>query len=316
MLDALATIPLLPLDLGYADGLRYFYGQTTLTAGDGVRVGIIDTGIANHPDLTIAGGSNLVRGEDPNDYGDSGAGHGTHVAGIIAGRGTAPNGVRGLAPSVSLYSYRVFGKGSEGASNFSIAKAVDAAVTAGCDLLNMSLGGGQPDSVVQAALKDARDAGCLPIAAAGNESRSPVSFPGNDSDAVAVSAMGRIGTFPVDTVPEGWIADPHGTDPNDFIAAFSNVGAQVKLTAPGVGIVSTFPNGYAALDGTSMACPAVVGFAAQMLAQNSAILHSVRDAARSQAIADALLQTAEKRGFGDRFEGFGLPTLSRIAGKP
>ena len=52
------------------------------------------------------------------EYGDVGDSHGTHVAGIIAARGTAPDGLRGLAPAVLLYSYRVFGRNSEDASYF------------------------------------------------------------------------------------------------------------------------------------------------------------------------------------------------------
>jgi subtilisin len=74
----------------------------------------------------VAGGLNCVTGEkDPNDFGDNGEGHGTHVGGIIAAKGTPPRGFRGLAPGVALRSYRVFGKGTEGASNYDIAKAID-----------------------------------------------------------------------------------------------------------------------------------------------------------------------------------------------
>ena len=114
------TVNLVPIDLAYNDVLRHFYGNAALTAGKGVTVGVIDTGISPEPDLSISGGLNAVTGENPKDYGDNGEGHGTHVAGIIAARGTPPAGIRGLAPGVTLRSYRVFGKNKPGASNFDI----------------------------------------------------------------------------------------------------------------------------------------------------------------------------------------------------
>jgi subtilisin family serine protease len=100
---------------------------------------------------------------------------------------------------------------------------------------------------------------------------------------------------------------PYGSDRNNFIAAFSNVGPQVDLTGPGVGIVSTVPGGYAALDGTSMACPAVTGLAAKLLSVRGDILNMSRDQARSDAIAQLLLQAARPLGFGPTYEGHGIP---------
>jgi hypothetical protein len=135
------------------------FQPVTFNRNRSIRVTIvIDTGIAAHPDLVIDGGENTVVGEDPQDFGDNGDGHGTHVAGIIAARGTPPSGIRGLAPAVTLRSYWVFGKNAEGASNFSIAKAVDRAVKDGCHLINMSLGGGPRDEATHSAIADARAA--------------------------------------------------------------------------------------------------------------------------------------------------------------
>ena len=116
------------LPFAKARRLRYFYGNAPLTSGTGVTVGVIDTGVSSEPDLVIQGGFNAVTGENPNDFGDNGEGHGTHVAGIIAARGTPPNGIRGVAPAVTLRSYRVFGKNKPKASNFDILKALDHAV--------------------------------------------------------------------------------------------------------------------------------------------------------------------------------------------
>ena len=297
-----------PLDLGFTDALRHYYGTAADTAGQGVTVGVVDTGVGPHQDLVVAGGENTVLGEAANDFGDNGAGHGTHVGGIVAARGTPPGGIRGLAPAAVLMSYRVFGKGAEGASNFAIAKAIDRAVTAGCDLVNLSLGGGDPDEATEAAIAHARQSGTLVIAAAGNDDRSPVSFPGRDGQCLAVSALGRKGTYPKGAEAESAVAPPAGkVDRKEFVAGFSNVGPEIDLTAPGVGILSTVPGGYAVMDGTSMASPAVTGFAAALLARLPAVLGLPRDEARSDAMAKALLTAAQTRRFPAELEGRGLP---------
>ncbi len=301
------AVDLDPVDLSFTDALRYFYGQAGDGAGRGVKVGVIDTGIAlDHPDLKVSGGENCVVGENPEDFGDNGEGHGTHVAGIIAARGRPPGGIRGIAPGAVIRSYRVFGKNAEGATNYAIAKAIDRAAADGCDLINMSLGGGEPDAATRSAIEEARSKGVLPIVAAGNEYRSPVSFPASESPAIAVSAMGRKGTFPSGSTETGDIAAPYGSDKNNFIAAFSNVGPEIDLTAPGVGVLSTVPGGYAPMSGTSMACPAATGDAAKILSGLGLILRMKRNAERSGAMAKALFGAARSLGFEPRFEGQGI----------
>lgn len=298
-------IDLEPLDLGYVDALRHFYGHAPDEAGRDVRVGVIDTGVAAHPDLEIEGGENTVTGEDARDHGDNGEGHGTHVAGIITARGRPPVGLRGLAPAVALRSYRVFAHGSPFASNFAIAKAIDRAVADGCDLINLSLGGPAPDPATSLAIEDARDAGSLVIVAAGNDGHGPVNHPAADAFAVAVTAMGRLGTFPDDSTEASAVAPLFGADPDNFVAAFSNVGPEIDLIAPGVGILSTVPGGYAAQDGTSMACPAVTGMAARLLAARDDIRAMTRGRSRSDALAALVLHAARPLGFGAAFEGRG-----------
>ena len=297
--------PLTPIDLAFVDCLRFFYGNPPDDAGQGVKVGVVDTGVSAEPDLRIDGGFNAVTGENPNDFGDNGDGHGTHVAGIIAAHGRPPTGIRGLAPGVTLRSYRVFGKGADGASNFDILKALDRAVQDGCDLVNMSLGGGELDDATHSAISDARAKGVLVFAAAGNDDRSPVSAPASDPLAIAVSALGRKGTFPPNSVEAGNVQSPFGTDKKNYIASFSNIGQEIDLVGPGDGVISTFPTGYAVLDGTSMACPAVTGAAASLLATRPDILNMSRDQARSDEMAKAVFQKAKTLGFGPKFEGQG-----------
>jgi len=311
ILKAGTKIQLQPIDLTYVDCVRDLYGGSDLTFGHDVKVGVIDCGVAtNHPGLVVQGGQNTVPGEKPGDFGDNGTeGHGTHVAGIIAARGTPPSGIRGVAPAVTLRSYRVFGQGSASASNFAIAKAIDAGVADKCDLLNMSLGGGDPDTLTAEALAAAHNAGVVVLAATGNDGRKPVSFPAADSMCQAVSAMGRIGTFPKGTEPEGSVAAPFGKDKKNFIAEFSNIGPETDLTGPGVGVISTVPGGYGVMSGTSMATPAETGAAARLLATKPDILRMPRDQNRASAMVAAIAEASKLLGFGAIYEGKGIISI-------
>lgn len=302
------TISLRPIDLAAPDLLRTLYGATPANAGEGIKVGVIDSGIAlDHSDLTVAGGRCTVTGEDEGDFGPS-MDHGSHVGGIIAAHGSPPNGVRGVAPRATLMSYRVFGHGHETASNFAIAKAIDQAVADGCDLINMSLGGSDRDEATEDSILHAVANGCVVIAAAGNDGRQPVSNPARFDGALAVSAMGQQGTFPADSVEVADIMKPFATkDPDRFIAAFSNVGSEIDFTGAGVGIVSTVPSGHAVMSGTSMACPAVTGVAAWLMSQQNAIMSMPRDRTRAAAITQLLVSHAGTQVFGPTFEGSGLP---------
>ena len=296
-----------PFDHGEADGRGFRVGTPRLTAGRGVRVGLVDTGVArDHPDLVVAGGRNCVTGEDPVDYGPNGHEHGTHVAGIVAGRGAgadrAPRASR-RAPRCTATEPSREGQGE--ATSFAIAKALDAAVQDGCDLVNLSLGGGVADPVVRAAIEEAQESGLVVVAAAGNDGRAPVAFPADLPDVVAVSAFGRTGTFPRTAGGAAERRGPYGRDGADFVAAFSNVGA-IDVTAPGVGIVSTVPGGYLDLDGTSMACPFVTGIVARTLGGSRRLRALPRSPERAARLLAALHRRARSLGFPSTLEGDGL----------
>ena len=97
-------------------------------------------------------------------------------------------------------------------------------------------------------------------------------------------------------------------DTKDFVADFSNIGPEIDVTGAGVEIVSTLPGtGHGSMSGTSMASPAVAGFAAYVLAKDPALKQNA-GAARSRALKDALYARCKPEGFGRDFEGFGLPT--------
>jgi len=141
-----------------------------------------------------------------------------------------------------------------------------------------------------------------------------VSYPAAYAGATAVSALGRIGTFPAGSLEQADVmASPAGSDPDEFIAAFSNVGPQIAVTAPGVGVLSTLPGqGFGPMSGTSMAAPVAAGAAACLLSRDPVIFGMARTRARSDAIERLLLATCVKRGFGAVFEGFGLPDPTAV----
>jgi subtilisin len=317
-IGSLKTIKLRPVDIKEADLLLHqLYGRLPATTGAGVIVGIIDSGVdGNHPDLrNVAGGLNCVSDEvhdDPGAKANWGPAkvegeHGTHVAGIIAGNGRT-SGFRGVAPGATLRSYRVFPNAGGGASNYDIAKAIDAATADNCAIINLSLGGGPADELTKAAIDRAIAAGVVVIAAAGNDGRKAVSFPAAWSECIAVSAMGRRRSFPPESTGTSDVAKPSGGPSSaDFVADFSNIGPQIDAIGPGVEIISTLPNGnYGPMSGTSMAAPAVSGFVAHLFSSQGDV-RQAHGSDRSKKLKQALHASCKPEGFGRNYEGFGLP---------
>lgn len=231
------------------------WGSNTNT-GTGVSVAIIDTGIdQDHPDLAanIKGGQNFVviRGRiDPTKWDDDN-GHGTHVAGIIAGVDNEI-GVIGVAPGASLYAVKVLNSSGSGYVS-DIILGIQWAITNGMQVINMSLGSSSDVSSLHTACDAAYAAGIVVVAAAGNSGDTnpdnDVIYPARYDSVIAVAA----------------------TDGNNTRASWSSDGPEVSVAAPGVSIYSTYKGGgYASLSGTSMASPHVAGTVALMLKANVA----------------------------------------------
>lgn len=307
------TVPLNPIDLHDIDVIRHYYGGSDFDDSRNIEVGVIDTGVGPHGDLSLVGGTNTVTGENRSEYGDP-RGHGTHVAGLIGSNGTPPTGLRGVAPGVRLRAYRVFPDGDGGATNYAILKAMIFAANDGCDIVNLSLGGGPHDVVVQEAVVDARNQGMLVIIATGNDGRAAVAYPAAYPMATAVTALGREGTFAPGSLEEAEVVRPPiGTDPQEFVAGFSNVGTEVTATAPGVGCMSTiFGDRFGIMSGTSMAAPVLTGAVACLLSRDPVIYAMTRDAARSNAIESLMKQNSKVLGFGALFEGQGMPDPAKV----
>ena len=249
-----------------------------LATGAGVVVAVLDTGSTSHSDLnanTIAGydmisdasvgGDGNGRDSNPADPGDFYNGnpsswHGTHVAGTVAAVTNNGVGVAGTAFDAQVSHVRVLGRGGGYTSDIAdgIVWASGGSVPGvpanqnPAEVINLSLGGsGACGNTTQNAINGAVSRGTTVVVAAGNSNANVSGFtPANCANVIAVAA----------------------TDQNGSRASFSNYGAGIDVSAPGVGIMSTLNSGsttpgsesYASYNGTSMAAPHVAGVVALM----------------------------------------------------
>jgi subtilisin family serine protease len=222
--------------------------------------------------------------------------HGTHVAGIAAGNPNtaASDGRRlsGVAPRAYIGNYKALtvptdaGVGLDGNAAELVA-AIEAAVADGMDVINLSIGEPEVEpsrDIVARALDAAADLGVVPVVAAGNDfdqfGQGSVSSPGSSARAITVAAVSG------------------GGAQEDVVAGFSSAGPTAlslrlkpDVSAPGVGILSSVPDGWASMSGTSMATPHVAGAAALLLQRHpdwtveqlKAALISTADPARASA---------------------------------
>ncbi|WP_078381952.1 S8 family serine peptidase [Sutcliffiella halmapala] len=196
--------------------------------GKGVKVGVIDSGIDyNHPDLKEAfkGGYDFVdEDDDPmeatyQEWKDSGRAefeggssyytlHGTHVAGSIAAqkKNSSASAVKGVAPDVDLYAYRVLGPYGRGSTG-SVMAGIDKAVKDGMDVINLSLGTSvnDPLSPTSIAVNNAMLSGIVTVVAAGNSGpgEKTLGSPGAAALVISVGASDMSLTIPTITVSAG-----------------------------------------------------------------------------------------------------------------
>jgi hypothetical protein len=212
-------------------------------SGAGVTVAVLDTLLREHPSLDREGLKLLsVLNPEPGvAVGSDGvSGHGTAVASLIAGNGT---GVQGLAPGVRVLGIEVVDATGTG-STFDLAQGILLAIAEGADVISLSLGTRSPSRVLEWAVDEAIAAGVAVVAAVGNDGDA-VQYPAAYADVVAVGAVDALGT----------------------VAAYSNRGEPLDLTAPGEGVYAAWGDeGLVRFSGTSAAVPFVTGALASLLA--------------------------------------------------
>ncbi|PKM79679.1 MAG: hypothetical protein CVU89_17025 [Firmicutes bacterium HGW-Firmicutes-14] len=213
--------------------------------GDNIKIAVLDTGIINHPDLTVAGGAYFVDGAD--SYVDDN-GHGTHVTGTIAASNNS-YGVLGVAPNTEIYAVKVLDK--DGLGTYSqVIQGIDWAIQNNVNIVSIGFGGNNDSLALHQAIQAAASTGMLLIAPSGNSGagENTLVYPAQYPEVVSVGAIDRM----------------HQR------ADFSSTGPELDIVAPGVNILSTMLNdNYGLMSGTSTAVPHVVGAAASLWSYNT-----------------------------------------------
>ena len=252
--------------------------------GQRVTVAVLDTGIDNLPDFAgrLVGGVDLTSGNNP--YQDS-YGHGTFVAGLIAGNGASSNGqYSGEAPGAKLVSVKV--AGADGTTHLGtlisgLQWAVDNRSTYGIKIVNISLGFQTSQSTVNdpvdRAVEATWNAGIAVVASAGNAGpfNGTILAPADDPLVITAGALDDMATASVSddemndfssagpTSPDGWVKP-------DLVTSGRSV---VSLAAPGSTIYNSYPAARLGTanfvgSGTSFSAAITSGAAALVLAAN------------------------------------------------
>jgi len=254
--------------------------------GEDVIISVLDTG------CTPKGSGfegikcrNYVGDDKGENFCGDGHGHGTHVA------GTAASAFYGVAPRASVSCVRVLGADGSGSMTGIMGSINGVAEWSRANpekkvVINMSLGGGRSFMLNYAVTSAISGSNVIFALAAGNSNKDAKDFsPASASDGKRIFGVGA--------------HDSSGTK-----ATFSNYGAPVQISAPGVQIMSTVPGGFKKYSGTSMACPHVAGAIAAVWSsgeeptlENLTQGGEVRYTSSMKPKLNYVCQRTEKRGF-------------------
>ncbi|MEU7802199.1 type VII secretion-associated serine protease mycosin [Micromonospora arborensis] len=259
------------------------------STGRGVTVAVVDSGVdGTHPDLVgqVLPGQDLVgpaggAGPDP-------VGHGTTVAGLIAGRSDDKRGAVGLAPDARILPVRVLDEDNRYDDALIVAQGVRWAVDHGARVINLSLGGSGDSPALAAALDYAFVRDVVVVACTGNlatSTSSKVWYPAREPGVIAVAGLERS---------------------SDNLWSGSITGRATVLTAPATGLVGAKPpDGYWRVQGTS--------FAAPLVAATAALVRSRYPQMPAGEVVNRLLATARDLGPTGRDDRFGYGMVDPVA---
>jgi serine protease AprX len=281
------------------------YGLT----GKGVAVAVIDTGVYPHADLVIPvnriiGFKDFV-GNNTEPYDDDG--HGTHVAGIIAGNGFASTGkYMGIAPDANIVGVKVLDSDGSGSISDVIAGiqwTIQNKEKYGIKVLTLSLGTKAKSSYLQDPLCKAVDAAVkagITVSTAGGNSGPDASTINSPAISPNVIAVGAYSDRISDKYEKGTIADfsSRGPTPDGFV--------KPDILAPGVSIHSlqNQKNSYATLSGTSMAAPIVAGCATLLYENNPNLT--------PENVKSIIMSNAKNLNMDKQVQGSGLLDIRKI----
>ena len=268
--------------------------NNTGITGRTITVAVVDTGITEVADLAgrvvpvqnggLLGGTSPCKNFSGESTCSDSYGHGTFIAGIIAGNGAASNGTwKGVAPQANVLSVKI--AGASGAADVSnvlagIQWVVSYKSTYNIKVLNLSLGTNSTQTYrsdpMNYAVEKAWDAGIVVVVAASNlgPAAGTISKPGDDPWVITVGAIDDQGTVGLgdDTIPNFSARGPtaaDGLDKPDLVAPGGHI---ISLRAVGSAIDTNFPNyidgAYRKGSGTSMSTAVVSGTVALMLQAN------------------------------------------------
>jgi beta propeller repeat protein len=300
-------------------------GKECLTGKD-ITIAIIDTGVDyTHTDLggcfgnecKVIGGWDFVN-EDGDPMDDQG--HGTHVAGIVAGKGDYNNnGIKdegeifGVAPDANILAYKVLDSGGSGSTANVIASIENAMdpnkdgdFSDHADIISMSLGsvGGNPDDPQSTAVDNAVDAGVIVVVAAGNRgpNSDTIVSPGTARKAITVGASclpsQNVKISGIVFCSENSVEEVAGFSSRGPVNFESGLISKPDIVAPGVLIEAAKIGGsYTRISGTSMATPHISGIAALLKQKNPDWLpREIKDALKFTAVD--IGDTITNQGYG------------------